>query len=91
VVGVVVMIYPEDPARLRRLMSGDVSLDAAWARLNDFRNRPTPKATIEAVVHAVGKRGLAALKESATAERLDRCDTAAKAEIEQRIASLRKD
>jgi len=85
------MIYPEDPARLRRLMSGDVSLDAAWARLNDFRNRPTPKATIEAVVHAVGKRGLAALKESATAERLDRCDTAAKAEIEQRIASLRKD
>jgi hypothetical protein len=79
---------PEDLARLRRLMSDDVSLDTAWAELNDYRNRPTPRATIEAVMHAVRKRGLAALKEPATAERLERCDEAAKAEIERRIAHL---
>jgi hypothetical protein len=67
-------------------MSDNVSLDRAWAELNDFRNRPTPKATIEAVMHAVRERGLTALKVPVTAERLERCDAAAKAEIEQRIA-----
>jgi hypothetical protein len=41
-------------------------------------------------MHAVRERGLAALKESATAERLERCDAAARAEIERRIADLRK-
>jgi hypothetical protein len=71
--------------RLRRLMSDNVSLYAAWAELNDSRNRPTPKATIEAVMHAVRQRGLAALKEPATAERLKRCDAVARAEINQRI------
>jgi len=58
-------------------------------RLNDAR--PTPQATIEAVMHAVHARGVAALKEPAIAARLERCDAAAQAEIEQRIASLRKD
>ena len=81
---------PEDLARLRRLMSDSVSLDAAWAELNDARNRPTPKATVEAIMHAVRERGLAALKEPATAARLEHCDEAAKAEIERRIANLRK-
>ena len=78
----------EHLARLRRLMRDSVSLDAAWAELNDYRNRPTPRATIEAVMHAVRERGLAALKEPVTAERLQRCDEAAKAEIERRIANL---
>jgi hypothetical protein len=82
---------PEDLARLRRLMSDSVSLDAAWAELNDARNRPTPKTTIEAVMHAVRDHGLAALKEPVTAGRLERCDEAAKAEIERRIGNLRRD
>ena len=82
---------PEDLARLRRLMRDNVSLASAWAELNDPRNRPTPKATVDAVIHAVRERGLAALKEPVTAERLERCDAAAKAEIEQGIARLRKD
>ena len=81
----------EDLARLRRLMSDSVSLDAAWAELNDARNRPTPKTTIEAVMHAVRDHGLAALKEPVTAGRLERCDEAAKAEIERRIGNLRRD
>jgi len=58
-------------------------------RLSDAR--PTPQATIEAVMHAVRERGLAALKEPIIAARIERCDPAAKAEIEQRITNLRKD
>jgi hypothetical protein len=53
-------------------------------------DRPTPEVVIEAIMFAVRERGLAALKEPATAERLERCDAAAKAKIEQRIA-FRKD
>ena len=75
-------------ARLHRLMSDSVSLYAAWAELNDFRNRPTPKTTIEAVIHAVRERGLAALKEPTTVERLERCDAAARADINRRIEKL---
>src|SRR5262249_51889567 len=82
-------IEPERLKQLHRLMGNSVSLDAAWAELNDPRNRPTPEATIKAVMHAVRERGLAALKEPMTAGRLERCDAEAKAEIEQRIASLR--
>jgi hypothetical protein len=73
--------YAEDLAR-------NVSLERAWAELNDSRNRPTPKTTIEAVMHAVRNGGLGALKEPTTIERLSRCDAAAKTEIEQRIANL---
>jgi hypothetical protein len=80
--------HAEDLARQRRLVSDDISLDAAWYQLNG--NRPTPKATIEAVMHAVRQRGLVALKEPATAARLEHCDAAAKAEIEQRIAILQR-
>jgi hypothetical protein len=87
----IVETMPEDLARLRGLMSDSVSLERAWAELNDPGNRPTPKATIEAVMHAVRARGLGALKELATEERLESCDAAAKAEIERQIAKLRKD
>jgi hypothetical protein len=80
---------PEDLARSRRLMRDDVSLEAAWSELNDSRNRPPPKATVEAVMHAVRERGLAALKEPATAERLKHCDAQAREEIERRIEGLK--
>src|SRR5262249_17532095 len=36
--------------------------------------RPTPQATIEAIMHSVRERGLGALREPATIERLSRCD-----------------
>ena len=82
---------PEDLIRLRRLMADDVSLERAWSELNYPRNRPTVKATIDAIMFAVCARGIAALKEPATAKRLEHCDEAAKAEIERRIANLRKE
>jgi hypothetical protein len=63
-----------------------MSLDALWPVLN--QPRCTPQTTIEALMYAVRERGLAALKESANIERLQRCDNAAKAEINRRIASL---
>jgi len=80
---------PEALVRLRRLMRDSVSPERAWAELNGRRNRPTPKATIDAIMFAVRERGLAALKEPATAERLNSCDAAARAEIEQRLQKLR--
>jgi hypothetical protein len=49
---------------------------------------PTPNVVVEAVMHVVRERGLAALKEPATVERLERCDASARAEINQRIEKL---
>jgi hypothetical protein len=48
----------------------------------------TPAVTIEAVIYGIRTRGLAALKEPDVLERLNRCDTAAKSEINQRIERL---
>lgn len=84
----IVETLPEDLARLRRLMSDSVSLERAWAELSDPRNRPTPKATVDAVMFAVRVGGLGALKEPPTVERLERCDATARAEINQRIEKL---
>jgi hypothetical protein len=49
---------------------------------------PTPNVIVDAIMHAVRERGLAALKEAANLERLSRCDEAAKAEINRRIGRL---
>ena len=67
----------------------DMSLDALWCHFNS--NRPTPQATIEAVVQCVRERGAEALQEPATVERLSRCDAAALAQIDRRIARLKQD
>jgi hypothetical protein len=71
-------------------MEPGVMLDHAWNVLNDPRNRPTPQVTIEAVVFSVQEHGIQALKEPSTIERLSRCDKAAMAQIEERIAKLGK-
>lgn len=49
----------------------------------------TPQVTIEAIMYSVRARGVEALKEPATVERLERCDEAAKQQINQRIAVLK--
>jgi hypothetical protein len=49
-------------------------------------HRRTPQTTIEAIIHCVRERGLAALEEPPNVERLARCDQAARAQINQRIA-----
>jgi hypothetical protein len=74
--------------RARRLLADSISLERAWHELNDHHNHPTPQVTIEALMHCVRQRGLAALKEPANVERLARCDAAAKAQIDGRIKKL---
>jgi hypothetical protein len=74
--------------RARRLLASDLSLEGVWHELNDPRPHPTPQVTIEALLHCVRERGLAALKEPANVERLARCDAAAKAQIDKRIRKL---
>ena len=69
-------------------MQRGVSLEQAWNEINGPRNRPTPNVVVEAIMVAVRERGLVALKEPATVERLKRCDAAARAEINQRIEKL---
>jgi hypothetical protein len=64
----------------------DMTLDKLWERFN--RERPTPQATIEAIMYCVRERGVGALKEPANIERLVRCDQAAKEQIDRRIAKL---
>jgi hypothetical protein len=50
----------------------------------------TPQSTIEGIMYCVFERGLDALKEPANVDRLSQCDRAAKAQINQRIARLRR-
>lgn len=50
--------------------------------------RPTPAATIDAIVWAYRARGAAALREPVNVERLRRCDARARAEIDRRIEKL---
>jgi len=77
--------------RARRLLDNSVSLERAWAELNDPRNRPTPQVTIEAIVYCVGKRGVAALAEPGNKEPLKTCDAAAKRQIRERIEHLTRE
>jgi hypothetical protein len=89
--GHALIVEKPQPARLKqlgRLMRPGVTLELAWNGINDLRNRPTPKVVVEAVMVAVRARGLAALKEPRIAERLERCDAAARAEINKRIEKL---
>ena len=55
------------------------------------RERPTPQTTIEAVMHSVRERGVAALKEPSNVARLRTCDASARAQINARMARLSED
>jgi hypothetical protein len=61
----------------------EMSLDMLWPRFNEPRARPTPGVTVEAIKQAVRDRGLCALDEPQTRERLQRCDDRAILEIDQ--------
>jgi len=68
----------------------EASLGAVAVYDRMLRSRPTPQSTIEAILYCVRERGLAALKEPANLERLARCDDAARAQINDRIARSQK-
>jgi hypothetical protein len=65
-----------------------MSSEAIWQRFNE--RRPTPRATIEAIMYCVRIRGTKALHEPANLGRLSRCDNAALAQIDARIARLKE-
>ena len=75
---------------LRRLLDPRVSTDRAyWAIQAEVeRLRGTAQSTIDPILYAVSKRGLAALQEPAVRERAEQCDVAAWGQINQRIARL---
>ena len=83
-----VEMEPGRLARLRRLMEDDVTLDRAWHVINTYR--PTPEVTIEAIKVANRDRGLDALKEPATQQRLRHCDADARARLDHWLADFRK-
>jgi hypothetical protein len=67
-----------------------ITATSAFDALYRAVNKPsaTPRATVETIMVAVRERGLAALKDAANVERLARCDQAARAQINRRIARL---
>jgi hypothetical protein len=73
-------------ARAHPGITATSTFDALYRDLNE--PSATPQATIEAIMVAVRERGLVALKDAANVERLARCDPAARAQINQRIAQL---
>jgi hypothetical protein len=78
---------PPDVERLQTLLDDSVSIDRAY-RAVVTALRPTPQATIEAVLCAVCERGVKALTEPDNLRRLRGCDEAAKAEINRRVDAL---
>jgi hypothetical protein len=83
--------YPEVvPARNR---PGGHPRRRTFDRLDGVNRRArerygTPQVTIEAILYSVRERGLTALKETATLERLGRCDASEHRQIKQRIARM---
>ena len=74
--------------RQRQLLESSAPLEAIYRAINDPRGRPTPQATVEAIVISVVERGLEALREPKNVERLSRCDEMARTEIQRRIVKL---
>jgi hypothetical protein len=74
--------------RIRRLLDPSVGFEEAYCELNDSRNHATPQSVIEAVIWCVRERGVAALDEPKNLERLERCDEAARAQINGRIKKI---
>jgi hypothetical protein len=78
----------EHNERLRALLCDDVSLVSAWTLIQ--KRRATSEATVEALWQSVKESGMEALTDPANQDRLRRCDAAAIAEINRRIAKLTK-
>ncbi len=78
----------EHNKQLRALLCDEVSLVSAWTLIQ--RRHATARATIEALCESVKERGIEALTDPTNQDRLRRCDAAAIAEINRRIATLTK-
>ena len=82
-------IDPAMPKHSRYQRDWDnMALEQLWHLFN--RGRPTPQSTVEAIMHCVRKRGPKALYGPMNIERLSRCDASALAQIDARIAKLKR-
>ena len=61
---------------------------ALWDLLNAPQRHGTAQSTVDAILHGVKARGVAALKEPANLERLARCDESARATVNAQISKL---
>jgi hypothetical protein len=77
------------PAFCQRCRVADAKAKASLRQRGKPTPRPTPEATIEAVKQAVWARGVVALKEARTRERLASCDAAARAEIDRWLTDFK--
>jgi hypothetical protein len=69
--------------RMRRLLQDDGSPERS-------SGRATPGTTVEAIKQSVRDRGVAALQEPETQERLQRCDAAARADIDAWLKAFKQ-
>jgi hypothetical protein len=83
----VIDIAPADVRRIKALLEPSVSLERAYWQIQN-QPRPTPETVVDAILYCVQARGLAALKEPKNIERLSRCDAAALAEVDRRVAKI---
>jgi hypothetical protein len=82
-----VEIEPKRLARLRRLMTDDVSLERAWHELN--RRDGAPAATTEALMFSLRERGVQTLSEPDTQRRLSELNDAQLREVAVRLQKLK--
>ena len=74
---------------LRGVVDPTVTMDRAyWAIQARHRSQATPQTTVDAILVAVGARGLATLQEPAVRERVFRCDASARQQINEGIERL---
>jgi hypothetical protein len=83
-----VEIEPDRLARLHRLMERNVSLDRAWAELNDTSGRAAD-ASVEALMFRLRSRGVSALEEPDTLRRLSQLSDAQLREVAVRLQKLK--
>jgi len=80
-----------DPPFCQGAILADIAANADRARNSALpqARQGTPRVTVEAIMYSVSTRGVGALNEPATVERLAHCGPGALKEINQRIADLK--
>ena len=73
----------------RRILDHSISLERAWAELNQQRRDGTPQSTVEALVYELRTHGLTALQHPNCLRRLDHVSTAQLREVLGRLIKLR--
>jgi hypothetical protein len=77
-----------DMLRLRRLLDDNISLERAWAELNQGRRADAPQATVEALLFSL-RDGIAALGQSETVHRLSELSPAQLREVAVRVQKFK--